>query len=275
MKIVVAGCSHIFGSNLKDCDSVTSSKSTWPMLLYPDAINISKPGASPSTIARRVLMYLAYHSPKTIDGVIIQWPNLNRWESVSSDFDMTGEDWPYQTVGQHESHSYNNKATSNWKMQVAGTDLYNVHIQNLQTIIMLNSVLRANNIKCVNLLSNPISTDKRLEPDQQRTISKPKRFSIGDIRSWGFWNAIHSGLCQSFGITTNTDAGIKVADDDVFERVLMNELSLYKWLDFDSASWTEWAKKNDYERVNWHYVEQAHIDASKLLKDRIGQIFET
>ena len=275
MKILVTGCSHIFGTDLKDCDGITSSKLTWPMLLFPNATNISKPGASPNTIARRVLMYLSYNSPKPIDGVIVQWPNLNRWESVSPDFDMTGEDWPYQTIGQHESHQYNDKATLAWKMHIAGTDLYNVHIQNVQTIIMLNSILRLKQIKCVNLLSNPISTDKRLQPNQQNTISKPKRFSIGDLKRWGFWNAIHSGLCHSFGINTSTDADIKVADDDVFERVLMNELSLYKWLDLDGMSWTEWASHNNYQTTNWHYSEQAHVDASKLLENKIGNIFET
>jgi hypothetical protein len=81
-KILVAGCSHVYGSGLPDCKipGAGPSEYAWPALLSKefgcDVINLSKPGNSLGDIANKLMYFYPKHK---LSGILLIAPHSGRF----------------------------------------------------------------------------------------------------------------------------------------------------------------------------------------------------
>ena len=103
--IVIAGCSHVFGSDLDDVSYPHPSKSVWPHLVADhfgeECVNISKIAAGNQAILRRTIITLNHMIEHGLDPsditVLCQFSYFNRHELLHEDFQFCGSDFPYVT----------------------------------------------------------------------------------------------------------------------------------------------------------------------------------
>tara|TARA_R110000823_G_C15814515_1_gene488617 strand:+ start:48 stop:911 length:864 start_codon:yes stop_codon:yes gene_type:complete len=274
-KICVVGCSHIFGTDLLDCDDYNSSKSVWPSLMFPDAIdNIAKPGASCKTVQRRLMIYLTQYIP---DAIIIQWPNLLRWEILDDDFVFCGKDFPYQTNKEFEVISYNKTADSKYKNLLVTLSNEEIAKTNLEAIVSINEYLKNVNISCVNLFADAIPKFKWPEYYYVENVTEPINF----------WSSVYKRVLESFGLEyaqlPQKDIVVHQSDrqhGDPYIRLMHKMIYSYPILDFDGESWLTWCKQQQFPRLrhgvikqgDGHYSELAHQEAAILLKTKISDL---
>jgi len=277
-KICVAGCSHIFGTDLLDCDDCSPSQSVWPNHIFSpgDIDNIAHAGASCKTTQRRLMIYLSQYTP---DAVIIQWPNLLRWEILDNDFLWCGKDFPYQSNKEFEFYSYNNTADSKYKNLIVTLSDEEVVKTNLEAIVSVNEYLKNVNIPYVNLFADAMPDIEWPEYYYVENVTEPKTF----------WSSIYKSALESFGLQylqlPQTDIVVHQADTaqgDPYIRLLHTMINNYPVLDFDGLSWLEWCNKHKFSRfikkagkhktAVGHYTEVAHQEAATLLTTKIAQL---
>jgi hypothetical protein len=257
--VCVIGCSHLFGSDLDDCDNSSASKLVWPNFLFGDnIINLSKAGASCSTIARRLLLYLSQNTPKM---VIIQWPNLLRWEILDNDFCYCGKDFPYQT-SQMINFEFKNKAKAKFKYLNTILSDSNTVKSNIETIIMVNHYLSARNIAIKNLYASEFPS-----------VEWPKIYSVRDKNeSESDWNRIYKKILDNNSNECFTEKNLILFKGDPYDpyiQLLKNQIELFPTVSFNGHSWVNWCQQNGYscKGDSYHYEEKAHIDAAQILKN--------
>jgi hypothetical protein len=120
-KIIVGGCSHVFGHGLPDCiEGITPSKLAWPSFIEKDfsceIINFSEPGNSTTKIIRSIINYSEI---KSVSAIIILLPFSKRrllmHNNIEHNYTCT---WPeYSKLFSHSLQRYekycHNESTDN------------------------------------------------------------------------------------------------------------------------------------------------------------------
>jgi hypothetical protein len=271
--ILIFGCSHIFGTDLDDCNGHEASNLTWPNFIFPNKIsNFAKPAGSCKTVARRLNLILTMHIPKL---VIIQWPDLRRWEIIDKDFEFCGKDFPYQTNKELEPHPYNARAKAKFKLLTLALDDPEIFRSNLETILQVNYLLKAKNIPVVNLYARKFSKDLEY-PSQRHSYVRNKTEPSNQ------WSETYDEIAKNQGYNSFSlkEHNLDVHHGDVYINVLQQYVANLSTLWFENNAWVEWCESKNYNKKSskaklkgggGHFEERAHKDASIILENYLKE----
>ena len=276
--VVVFGCSHIFGTDLLDCNSFNPSKFTWPNLIFgsENVTNYAKAGASCDTVLRRLLLLLNNNLPSAI---IIQWPDFLRWEFIDKDFLYCGKDFPYQTNKEFDSFTYNKTSEKKYKTITASIDFVEILKNSLKSILVANSIIKSLKIPVVNLYVSDI-------PE----IDYPNHYFVENIiEPPNIWSEYYKSavLKKNKNVYQLPDSDINVhdgnPDGDMYINTLLNKITEFPTENFEGKSWLAWCEYEAFKRRNksiahkyrsnyrtsGHFAEDAHATAAKILNKNI------
>lgn len=266
MIIVAGGDSFVYGSELADCQG-TESENTFAALLIDNEEDTyfcrAWPGAGNDGIARKVVDFCESLRHENDVGVIVSWTfpgryefkfayntgqrtgswyTINAWTAVE-DIAIIKEEFVNDNDAIYEDHKRNieraktlgiSAFADSFYRNVGSTEYWEVY-SSLKEIVYLQNYLKLNNI--------------------------PYMFTCAD-----------NSLLFNHTIT-NADTTI---------RSLHQQLDMDRWFWFPpghGANQTEeprgfyqWAVENKYAIGTTHPLEQAHIDASKLMQEKFNEL---
>jgi hypothetical protein len=263
MIIVAGGDSFVYGSELADCVGMESA-STFTALLakHGNYICSAWPGAGNDAIARRVIDYCE-NLKKDQLGVVVSWTFPGRYEFK----------FAYNT-GQQTGHWYT-----------------------------INAWTAVDDISIIK--QEFVNDNEHIYQDHQRNIERAKTLGIADfadvfyrnVGSTEYWE-VYSSLKEIVYLQnylklnhipymfTCADNSLlynhTVANADASVKSLLNQLDMTRWFWFPpgaGANQTEqprgfyqWAVENKYPVGTTHPLEQAHIEASKLMQEKFNEM---
>lgn len=263
--VLSSGCSLVWGSELEDCRHHGEggySKCTWPALIAKeigaDYYCVARAGASNDVIARNVIEYCETHDCP--DLVIVQWTYPERF-TYKFGYPINGSQWhtfnlwsvseehaPVDKVMEKDDPLYGFSERRRKLAKEVGVsefiDVFFKHVAYIEywplyttykEIVGLQNYLKLNNV--------------------------PYIFTCAD-------NCIF------------TSASL---EEDKHIIALVNQLDKDRWVMFPPGDkphhtqaprgFYQWAEENKYKKaIGGHHLEQAHDDASKLIKDKINEM---
>lgn len=290
--LVTAGCSHIFGTDLEDCSYPTASKSVWPALIADkeqlELHNVAKAGASCQTVFRRVSIALTqllteYNANDIL--LIVQFPNLSRFESINRCHQWCGEDFPYLTnkwsldVPNADS-SIKKKVDESLKLNVIAKDETQLVVDSLQAMLSLLLLCDSLNIETYWALADnwdyphlPYAAYLSDNAKGDSSFGKIHKSYVGHKFST---KKDSSSQLEYYLLGQEPSSPVF----DSFTSVLYNNIVATNstQLTFDGTlGWCNWAQENGYHRIKrnnnpkliGHYNEQAHAKAFLIMHEQI------
>jgi len=236
-KILSAGCSFVYGSELSDCPEMYSvekhSQKTWPALyashnnfLYETSAFC---GASNSGIVRYTINKIEISQP---DFVIVQWTFLSRYEIRLNRFDLDENDSYYYAIYPYQSKDFSNKE------------------KHLDIVIeKLHPVIRDLSTFWYRFVDNDIS---------QLYYYLKSRLELANYLRY---KNIPFVFCDSETINFNL---LKTTSD----KSLVNLVNLnddIPFISFDGLGFIDYCKKNNYKFGINHPLDEAHVSAHDLI----------
>jgi hypothetical protein len=258
MIIVAGGCSLVFGSELKDCDNVDHSLSTWPALLAKehDYHCVAWGGYSNDAIARTVINKISQVGKC---GVIVQWTFPGRYE-FQFDYDTGQRKSPWHTI-------------TPWTTKQDVTDMFftqdedqlDMHKEHTVTAIESGTAEFADTFyKHVgsNNYWAQYSTLKEILYLQMflKIVGIPYMFT-----------AVDNCIMDNYNLHT---------DDTIAAVYYSIDWSKFYWFPKGShqgetvapRGFYQWAVENKYPMYTTHPQESAHKDAAELIRDTFNEM---
>jgi hypothetical protein len=251
MIIVAGGDSFIFGTELRDQVNGVHSKNTFPALLAKSKGMhyqcVATPGAANSEIARCVLNYCETH--QDIDKfVIVQWTFPDRYEF---------------------------RFPNAWR---------SVNVWNLQSEDEIKEHLKTFSQKTID---DQVNTNDSFKRVGYYNFVKEFFKHLGHTEFWETYTSMKEiVLLQNYLKLKNIPYMFSVADNCLLNNFTIDSKdvslhSLYGQIDHDNffkfpkeKGFYQWAMENKYPVGATHPLEEAHIDAAKLIKDKFNELVE-
>lgn len=247
-KLIAGGDSFIYGSELKDSYKCPS-QFTYPALIAKELkmeyICAAQPGASNSAI-RRLVMNACETYKDDIGFVLVSWTFLGRYEFK---FDET------------------------WEQITAWSIIDNI-----------------DDIKKEFHVDNPVVFDwhvKELKNHKERGISQFAKIFYHYVGGFEYWE-LYTSLVELIMLQqylqlhnipylfTSADHGLTNVDhfkNDATLITLLNQFDKKNWCWFPTnLGFYEWAKENEFPFGTTHPLEQAHVEAKKIIYEYIRNI---
>jgi len=258
MILVAGGDSFIFGTELLDQQSGIHSKQTYPAILARQAEMhyecVAKPGASNAEIARRVINYCETHTDIG-KFILVQWTFANRYEF--------------------------NFSESGWQ---------SVNVWNLQDASQIKTQLKNFSQKVVD---DQIKTNTQLQSDGNYDFLKAFYKTVAASEYWETYTSLKEiVMLQNYLKLNNIQYLFTFADNasiynSTIDKQDVSINSLYQQIDFDKffvflgdlqedgkkeKGFYQWAMENKYPVGATHPLEEAHIAAALLIKDKFNEM---
>lgn len=242
--LIAGGDSFTYGSELSDCTNEQHSNSTWSALLaHQLGMNyacVALPGASNSSITRRVMRACEKAKQSYDIAVTVMWTFSNRYEfRFTQDTGERDTPWYSLTPWTHESNSDRIRNTF-----VNPSDLH------LQHHVNHNNNMNANGIG---------------------EFSKQFYMHVGNSEIYEWYSTYKEILFLQQYLVANNIPYLFTHVEPIFnEQSQLNDLDiLRKQIDIDCFytfdGFYRWASENNYQFGTTHPLEPAHIDfADKL-----------
>jgi hypothetical protein len=272
-RLILGGCSHIWGKGLEDSDRQPSNKTYIHQLAGNDfdIINASYPGSSNQTINRRVMNTLQAAGGFGDLCVFVQWSAWVRIEIPHKIFQNVCHDFPYgRAFIEMNKRVSGNKDVQEWSKNLYKDYLSDVHLfqQTLQSIIMLNRFCAHNGIEIINLLGVDLDFDNSNQAesyfvgDNETLNEEYKNLVVGHVTE----NYNYLEECRDkYGThlyTTSEDNPY-----DLYTQTLVDQLQDFNWIDFNGESYMTFCNSKQFEQTETgHFKQEAH--------DYIAQTFD-
>lgn len=253
--LVAGGDSFIFGTELSDQTIGVYSKQTYPALLAStNGMHyecVAKPGASNAEIARRVVNYCETH--KDIDKfVLVQWTFANRYE-----FNFADTGWQSINV---------------WYLQDSDEIKNQLHSFSQKTI------------------DDQIKTNQLMKSNGNYTFIEEFYKRVAVTEFWEVYTSLKEVVAlQNYLELNNIPYLFSIADNSLLVNYTIDKKNidvdcLYKQVKLDKffmfqvdtgkaiKGFYQWAMENKYPVGATHPLEEAHLDASKLIKDKFNEM---
>lgn len=268
MILVAGGDSFIFGSELKD-QSNGPSQSTYSAILAKQSnmeyVCVAWPGNANNAISRMVINACdQYKTQCSKIGVIVTWTFTSRYE-FRFNYNTKQKITPWYSINAWSILDDPKKIVK--EFQTKNNNIYNSHIDNLQTA-----------------KTTGIS-------EFAKTFFK----HVGDSEYYELYSSLKEILFLQFYLEQNKIPFLFVAADNHFydcpnyyrqqdENInsLYSKIDWTKWYFFEPGSgpdqtpmprgFYQWAIENKYPMGATHPLEDAHFDASKLIKRKFNEL---
>ena len=257
--LLAGGCSFTFGNELSDDNGKTPSKKSWASQLSNSVATnyfcVAKGGLGNSGIARRVFNYVANTKEQCF--VAVMWSFTSRYDwAMPRNRVLEDTRWatitPWDTEARQkevaETLAGSEVVFETWKhrrQQYEETgigpfaDALYRHAANQyhETYLSWKSIVWLQNIL------------------EKRRI--PYLFTLADN-------------------TLFYDELTPLWEQDTLMRAMHSEIDFTRWFSFGDRlmGFNQWALMNDYPRATTHPLDQAHQDASELMKDKFLQLYK-
>jgi hypothetical protein len=265
MILVAGGDSFVFGSELKD-QVDGASQSTYSALLAKqndmEYHCVAWPGNANNAISRMVVN--ACNQYQTQIGVIVTWTFSSRYE-FRFNYNTRQKITPWYSVNAWSVLDKPEQILREFKSK--DNSIFNAHIDNLRT-------------------ANETGVS-----EFAKTFFK----HVGDSEYYELYSSLKEILFLQFYLKQNTIPYLFIAADNHFydcpnyyrqqdENInsLYSQIDWDKWFFFESGSapdqtssprgFYQWAVENKYPIGTTHPLEQAHQDATKLIKDKFNEL---
>lgn len=256
MIVLAGGDSFVYGSELADCNG-THSRHTFPSLLAGtnDYACVAWPGYANDSIARTVINYCENNKQQHIF-VIVSWTFPGRYE-FRFDYDTGQKTGNWYAITPWTAQDNNANFLKDFKN--ANEDILNQHIRHRE------------NAKETGVY------------EFAKTFYK----HVGGSEYWEIYNSLKEIVyLQNYLKTNNIGYLFTCASTDLFLNYTLDSkeefcTNLHKQIDFDKwyifsnttpLGFYQWADFNKYKMGTTHPLEEAHRDASQLMKDKFNEL---
>ena len=252
--LIAGGDSFTFGCELKD-DYPGPSPNSWCSLLAAQhkwqCVNTALGGASNSSISRKIINACEQHNNQTVF-VAVMWTFPARYE-FRFNYDTNNRDTPWKSVNPWDLESYEEK------------------------------------IKHVRINDEDTRTDFKnnsdfLDKSGMRNFLKQFYKQVGDSDTYEYYNTYKEIVfLQNYCKIKKIPYLFTVCDNITIKHSCndQNVDSLHNCIDFDrfflfdgDSGFDQWCWDHNYPRGDFHPLEQAHIDAAKLIGDKVNEVLD-
>jgi hypothetical protein len=251
MVLVAGGDSFIFGTELTDQINGVSSRKTFPILLskghFMHYVCVARPGAANSEISRHVVNYCETHKDIT-KFVFVQWTFPNRYE------------YYFENIG--------------WK----SINVWDVEDSESVTNQMKNFSEKT--------LSDQLKNNAMLEDAGVLQFAKTLYKTVANSEYWEIYSSLKEIVFLQnylkvnrigYVFTMADNCLVKnhiVSNDDPSVQSLLQQIDFGKIVMFGDKQkgFYQWAIENKYPVGATHPLEEAHIAAALLIKDKFNEL---
>lgn len=255
-KLYSGGCSFTFGSELQDDFTGQPSEHSWAALLASnnnlEHVCTAHPGHGNSAIARRVYENIEFATPD--DVVTVMWTFYSRYDWAFEKH-RTLENFRWASITPWDTDDFANEAVNTIKDFPEQLKVFKTRIKNNKEAGVhdfANALYRYGSNQYHELYLSWKSILWLQNVLEQRKI--PYMFT----------------LAENTLFYHNYDL---LFQDDNLMRQLYNDINFDRWFAFGERhmGFYQWALLEDYPIGSTHPLDQAHIDASKLMQTKFEE----
>lgn len=264
MRLLAGGCSFIWGSELSDDRPGAYSHKTWPALYAQENSwqydCVAQPGASNTTIARRVIDRVEQQRP---DLVIVQWTFPGRYEFRYSE--------PIDS-----SHYY---SFTPWSMVESWQEIFddperypfNRDAENSQAFqTHLSQMIDK-------LKSTPVPEFARFWFKRMQSLDNERYYFFREVHYLKCYLESKSIPYAFSSADTNTLRNTTRSTDPTV-NTLMDHMDSIPWVTFDyhgaPMGFMDWARASRQAIGSTHPLDSAHANALDLTRTKLDEIFK-